>query len=165
MTNTKQITVQGVLVNIDQPYETGHAVTEAEAKALNQTRSENIGNNVRKSVKELVDVGGDAADIQKAAQKLVSEKDRDYEFTLASIGGGSRLDPLTKECHSVARNFISAKLKEMGLTQKTYLEKNGEDAIKIKVAELADHPEIIKAAKKALAERKKIADTVSEIAL
>jgi len=165
MTDTKQITVQGVLVNIDQPYEAGHPISEAEAKALNQTRSENIGNNVRKAVKEMVEAGGDAAEIQKAAQSLVSEKDKGYEFTLASIGGGARLDPLTKECHSIARNFISAKLKEMGQTQKVYLERNGEDAIKIKVAELAEHPEIMKAAKKALAERQKVADSVSEVAL
>ena len=166
MTDTKQITVQGVLVDIDQPYESGHTITEAEAKALNQTRSENIGNNVRKAVKELVDAGGDSTGIQKAAQKLVSEKDKGYEFTLASIGGGgARLDPLTKECHAIARNFIGAKLKELGKTQKQYLEANGEDAIKIKVAELAEHPEILKAAKKALAERAKVAESVPEIAL
>ena len=165
-TDTKQITVQGVLVDIAQPYEAGHLITEAEAKALNQTRSENIGNNVRKVVKELVDAGGDSADIQKSAQKLVSAKDKGYEFTLASIGGGgARLDPLTKECHAIARNFIGAKLKEMGMTQKVYLEKNGEDAIKIKVAELAEHSEILKAAKKALAERAKVAESVPEIAL
>ncbi len=162
---TKQITIQGVLVNVDQPYETGHPVTEAEAKALNQTRSENIGNNVRKAIKELVDAGGDAAEIQKAAQKLVVEKDKGYEFTLASIGGGARLDPLAKECHAIARNFIGAKLKEMGTTQKLYLEKNGEDAIKIKVAELSEHPEIVKAAKKTLAERQKMVEAAPEVTL
>lgn len=163
---TKQITIQGVLVDITQPYEAGHVITEAEAKALNQTRSENIGNNVRKVIKELVEAGGDAAVIQAAAQELVTEKDKGYEFTLASVGGGSaRLDPLTKECQAIARNFIGGKLKEMGVTQKQYLEKNGEDAIKIKVAELAEHPEIVKAAKKALAERAKIAESTSAITL
>jgi hypothetical protein len=162
---TKQITVQGVLVDITQPYEAGHTITEAEAKALNQTRSENIGNNVRKVIKELVDAGGDAAEIQAAAQKLVAEKDKGYEFTMASVGGGARLDPLAKECQAIARNFIGGKLKEMGITQKQYLEKNGEDAIKIKIAELAEHPEIIKAAKKALTERAKIAESTSTITL
>ena len=162
---TKQITVQGVLVDISQPYKAGHAITEAEAKALNQTRCENIGNNVRKVIKELVEEGGGVEVIQKAAQKIVSAKDEGYEFTLASVGGAARLDPLTKECFSIARNFISGKLKEMGMTQKAYLEKNGEDAIKIQVAELSENPEVVKAAKKALVERAKMAESAPEVVL
>ena len=49
------------------------------------------------------------------------------------------------------------KLKEAGLTQKEYAEKNGEDAFALKVAEISDHPEIIQIAKKNLAARENLA--------
>jgi len=165
MADAKKIIIQGVSVEVDQPYEAGHEVTEAEAKALNQVRAENIGNNVRKAIKELVDAAGEiTAAVTKAAQKLVSGKDDKYEFTLASIGG-VRLDPLEKEARSLARNWVAGKLKEMGITQKKYLEDNGEDAIDIKIAELCEHPEIKKAAEEALKVRAKMAETAPAIKL
>ena len=165
---TKQITVQGVLVEVSQPYAAGHPITEAEAKALNQVRAENIGNNVRKALKDMVEAaGGDTAAVAKEAQALVSEKDAAYEFTLASVGGGStaRLDPLTKECRSIARSFLTGKLKEIGKTQKEYAAENGDDAFMSKVIELSEHEEIVKAAKKALAEREKMASAADSISL
>jgi hypothetical protein len=157
---TKEMTINGIAVAVTQPYEAGHQITEAEAKALNQVRAENIGNNTRKSIKDMLEAaGGDATAIQAAVQELISQYDAEYEFTLASVGGGSsaRLDPLTKECRSIARNFIVGKLKEQGISQKDYLEANGENAIKDKVVELAEHPKIVEAAKKALAEREAMA--------
>lgn len=161
MADQKTMTVQGVSVEVTQPYEAGHTITDAEARALNQVRAENIGNNLRKQIKDMVEAEGATPEsVQAAAQKIVSAYDAEYEFTLASVGGGStaRLDPLTKECRSIARNFIARKLKEQGISQKDYLEKNGEDAIKSKVIELADNPKIVEAAKKAIAEREKMGD-------
>lgn len=157
-TQAKKVIVQGVSVEVSQPYSAGHPVTEAEAKALNQCWAENIGNNVRKAIKELVEAAGEVTEtVAKAAQKLVTDKDKNYEFTLASVGGGARLDPLEKEARSLARSWISAQLKEMGITQKKYLTDNGEDAIDIKIAELCEHPEIKAAAEEALAARAKLA--------
>lgn len=160
---SKEITVQGVVVSVAQPYAPGHAITEAEARALNQVRAENIANNCRKAVLEIIEKAGgkDAAltDEQRAEiQALVTAKDETYEFTLASVGGGREpVDPLTKECRKVARDFLTSKLKEKGLTQKKYNEANGEDAFDSKVIELADHPEIVKMAKKNLAARESLA--------
>jgi hypothetical protein len=155
MANTKQMTVQGVVVEVSQPYEAGHKITEAEAKALNQVRAENIGNNMRKQIKDALDeADGDVSAVQADIQSKVTEYDASYEFTLASVGGGStRLDPLTKECRAIARNFIAGKLKEQGVSQKDYLAANGENAIKDKIIELADHPKIVEAAKAALKRR------------
>lgn len=163
---TKEMTINGVAVAVTQPYEAGHQITEAEAKALNQVRAENIGNNLRKQIKEALEAaGGDTAAVQSTAQELVTSYDAEYQFTLASVGGGStaRLDPLTKECRAIAKNFIAGKLKEMGMSQKDYLAANGEDAIKNKVVELAENPQIVAAAKKALAEREKM--TAIELAV
>lgn len=159
---TKEITVQGIVVTVSAPYAPGHQITEAEAKALNQVRAENIGNNVRKTITELIEAAGGKEsitdEVKKAAQAAVSERDASYVFTLASVGGGREsLDPLTKECRAVARAFLTGKLKEAGMSQKAYDEKNGEDAFASKVIELADHPEIAKVAKKNLATREGLA--------
>jgi phage gp16-like protein len=158
----KEITVQGVVVSVAQPYAPGHVVTEAEARALNQVRAENIANNCRKAVLEIIEkAGGKEAlgdDHKAEIQSIVAAKDSTYEFTLASVGGGSQpVDPLTKECRKVARDFLTAKLKEKGLTQKKYNEANGEDAFDSKVIELADHEQIVKMAKKNLAARESLA--------
>lgn len=160
MAETKQMTIQGVVVEVSQPYAAGHKITEAEAKALNQVRAENIGNNMRKAVKDALDAAdGDTAAVQADIQAKVTEYDGSYEFTLASVGGGStRLDPLTKECRAIARNFIAGKLKEAGISQKDYLAANGENAIKDKIIELADNPQIVEAAKAALKRREGLAD-------
>lgn len=158
----KEITVQGIVVSVAAPYQAGHVVTEAEAKALNQVRAENIGNNVRKAIQELIDAAGGKEAITEEtkaqAQALVAEKDANYEFTLASVGGGREpVDPLTKECRAVAKAFLMGKLKEAGYTLKSYAEKNGEDAFQSKVVELSEHPEIVKVAKKNLATREGLA--------
>ena len=39
--------IDGLSFEISQPYAAGQTINEAEAKALNQVRSENIGNNLR----------------------------------------------------------------------------------------------------------------------
>lgn len=159
--DTKQITVQGVKADVSLPYAEGHKITEAEAKSLNQTRAENIANNKRKEIKEMLEADGATPEsVQSAVQALITEYDKVYEFTLASVGGGgtSKLSPVEKECRVLARNWISGKLKEQGVTQKEYLEANGEDAIKNKIAELAENEQIVKLAKKNVADREKLAD-------
>jgi len=159
MSDTKSIVTQGVSVDVSAPYSEGHTCTAAEAKALNQVRAENVRNNTRKTVMEAIEAAGGADAAAKEVQKIVAAYDKDYEFTLASVGGGgTRLDPLTKECRSLARAYISGKLKEAGISQKDYLEKHGENAIKDKVIELAENDEIVKLAKKNLAEREKMAN-------
>lgn len=159
---TKEITVQGIVVSVSAPYAAGHPITDAEAKALNQVRAENIANNVRKAIQEIIDAAGGKEALtdehKAAAQAVVTDKDNGYEFTLASVGGGREpIDPLVKESRAVAKSFLTAKLKEKGLTQKQYAEANGEDAFMSKVIELADHPEIVKVAKKNLATREGLA--------
>lgn len=161
----KTITVQGVSVDVKAPYEAGHTITDAEAKALNQVRAENVRNNTAKAVKELLDAAnGDVAAVQTKAQELVAAYDAAYEFTLASVGGGRKpADPLEKAARDIARDWIVGKIKDAGMTQKEYLEKNGEDSIKAKIEELSGHPKIIEAAKKALAQRQKMADSLAEL--
>ena len=155
---TKTIQTQGVTVEVSDPYDEGHSCSAAEAKALNQVRAENVRNNTQKAVMEVLESnGGDVAASQAAVQQIVGEYDAGYEFTLASVGGGgTRLDPLTKECRSIAREYVSLKIKEKGMTQKEYLEKNGDNSIKDLIVKIAEEEQIVKLAKKNLAERSKM---------
>jgi hypothetical protein len=161
---TKTVTIQGVAIDISQPYIAGHPITEAEAKALNQTRSENIGNNMRTKIKALLDVEGATSEtVQGDAQGLVATYDAAYIFSMASVGGGrAPADPVEREAQKIARAYIAGKLKDAGVSQKAYKEANGEDAIALKVAELAEKPEVIKAAKEAIKAREKQADGIGE---
>ncbi len=106
MPESKTKTINGVNFEISQPYTEGHVINEAEARVLNQTRSENIGNNVRAKLKELIE----AAATPEALAQLVAEKDAEYVFTLANVGEGRRLDPYEKEAEKIARDLLKAKL-------------------------------------------------------
>lgn len=158
-TTTKEMTINGVVVAVSQPYAAGHVVTEAEAKALNQVRGENIGNNLRKQIKEKLPEDGEVTEeLQAEIQDMVTAYDEGYEFTLASIGGGStaRLDPLTKEARAVAKAALTNRLREAGLTQKAYVEEHGKEAFDAKVVEISEMEQVIAVAKQNLAEREKL---------
>lgn len=159
---TKEITVQGLLVEVTQPYEAGHQLTEAEAKALNQVRAENIGNNVRKAIKELANEDGTFSEEAAAeARKLVSEKDADYEFTIASVGAGRRItDPLEVECRRIARDYVNGQIKDKGTTIKAYVEANGQEKYDTLVATVAENEAVVKMAKKNLNEKNKLAEAI-----
>ena len=58
---TKEITIAGQTFAVLQPYAEGHTITEAEAKALNQVRAENVRNNMAGKVKAAAE--GTAAEV------------------------------------------------------------------------------------------------------
>jgi hypothetical protein len=163
--SNKEITIQGVAFEVSQPYVEGHVVTEAEAKALNQTRSENVRNNMAKAVKDAKETaakeqGVDAAnatlsdDVLTSLGQAVAEYDAAYIFTLASVGGGRKSkDPVEVEANKIARAAIMGKLKEMGKKAADV----DKDALAAKIAEIAESPAVVKAAKKAVKERNELA--------
>lgn len=162
---TKDITIQGVAFAVIQPYAEGHIVTEAEAKALNQTRSENVRNNMAKQVKDAKDAqakeqGVEAAvvvlpdDVLTSLGQAVTEYDKAYVFTLASVSGGRKSrDPVEMEATKIARAAIMGKLKEMGKKVADV----DKDALAAKIAEIAESAPVVKAAKKAVADRNALA--------
>jgi len=158
---TKTISVSGVEVVISTPYAAGHTITEAEAKALNQTRAENIGNNFRKRIKAAQDGDAGAEPLDKILADLAAY-DASYQFTLASTGGSrSTMTPLEKETNRVAKGWLVAKLKEAGSSLKKYTDEKGEDFVAGKLAEIAGSEAIIAQAKKNLANAQKSAEAVS----
>ena len=157
---SKTISILGVEVEISTPYAEGHTISEAEAKALNQTRAENIGNNFRKRIKDSKEGVEGAEPMEKILADLAAY-DASYVFTLAAAGGSrSTMTPLEKESNRVAKQWLVAKLKEAGSSLKKYAEEHGEDYVKAKVAEVAATDAIQAQAKKNLAAAQKTADAV-----
>lgn len=162
MPEQKEITIAGHEFAVSQPYAEGHVLTEAEAKALNQVRAENIRNNFAAKVKAAF---GDepVKEGQPTAETIASDiaaYDAAYQFTLASVGGGKRpTDPVEVEALSIARQMLADHLKAKAkLTVKAFKEKVGEDTYNSKVAELADREEVVKEAKRRVKARQAAAE-------
>ena len=149
----KTITIAGEQFEVSLPYAEGHACTAAEAKALNQVRSENIRNNMSKIVKEAKENG----DLNGATAK-VAEYDTGYEFTLASVGGGRKMDPVEKEARVLARDAIRQKLADEGRKISEVPKEKLAEAI----AKVAETDDFVKAAKKRVADRAKLAESSLE---
>jgi hypothetical protein len=162
MPDTKTKMIAGEAFEISQPYAAGHVLNEAEAKTLNQVRSENIGNNVREKVKELLESGK-----LDEAKALVAEKDASYEFTLASASTSVKLDPVEREARSIAKDIVKAKLAEKGLkwavppegeTKESWAEK-----LEANVEKFATNEAVLKEAKKAVEAKKKRLDALGSL--
>lgn len=151
MPEAKQIIVAGEAVMCPQPYEPGHPLTEAEAKALNQVYSENVRNNTAARIKKAKEEGGDVA----AAVAEAEEYARNYEFSMPSTGTSRRvMDPVEREARSIARELIKSKLEESGRKLKD-VDKEKLDA---KIDEVAANEDVLKLARKRVSEKKKLAD-------
>jgi hypothetical protein len=156
----------GQTFEVSAPYEPGHQVNEAEARTLNQTRLENLSNNLRAKLKAVRDEGAaegtegewSPEKIAKAAE-MVKELDGSYAFGMGRTGGGAAVsrDPLTSECRRIATDYLAAKLKEKGTTLAAQ-RKADKDGIEAKIAEFSQHPKVRAQAEKVLKARKGLGD-------
>ena len=157
---SKEITIAGQTFTVLQPYVAGHAITEAEAKALNQVRAENVRNNTAAKVKAAVE--GTAKEGEPTAETIaafVAAYDKDYVFTLASVGGGRKsTDPTEVEALRIARGIFADAMAKKKLTVKAVKEKIGEDVYDAKIAEIAERAEVVKEAKRRVKERQAAAE-------
>lgn len=158
---TRPMVIAGIEFTVSLPYAAGHVVTDAEARALNQTRCENISNAMRKKIESLRDVPGDKVNdkgepimegfseeaLQKAAE-LVAAYEAEYSF---SMPGAVRrpVDPLEKEALSIARAEVTRLIKAEGLKVKDV----DEAVIEANVEEFAKNKQVIELARKRLAEK------------
>lgn len=152
----KTITISGKEFEVSEPYAAGHAITEAEAKALNQVRSENIRNNMASKVKAAYAEEGRKEDdpTPETIGELVATYDREYVFTLASVGGGRKsADPVETEALRIARTLLAGALRQKGTTVKALTEQIGEDAVAAKVAEIAAREDVLKEARRVVKAR------------
>lgn len=160
----KTITISGKEFQVSEPYAAGHAITEAEAKALNQVRAENIRNNMASKVKAAQATEGRKEDdpTLDTIADIIAAYDSEYEFTLASVGGGKRpTDPVEIEATKIAKDMFSAWCSSKGFTVKAAKERLGDDVYSAKIAELAERDSTVKEAKR----RVKVRTEAAEAAL
>jgi len=153
----KTISIYGTAFELSAPYVAGHQITEAEAKVLNQTRAENIGNNFRSEVKEALEAGK-----LDEVRARIAEYDTKYTF---SMGGTTRtpIDPIEAEAIRIAKDVVKAKLAEKGVKVKDYLASESNAAkYETAVEKIASQDETLKLAKQRVNAKKKALDTAGE---
>lgn len=118
---TKNITVQGVKMEVPQPFAEGHPLTDAEAQALNQVLAENLRNNfatrIRNAKDEAEKAGKEYNPDTSALQAEMNEYVGEYEFGAKRTGGTStaHLDPVEKEMQNMAKQAIKTAIQAKGL--------------------------------------------------
>ncbi len=153
----KKLTIAEQTFNVNEPYQAGHTITEIEAKVLNQTRAENVGNNLRTTIKEALEKGKSHDEMQE----IVAKYDGEYDF---SKGGSNRvvLDPLEKEARKVAREYIKDYLAEQGRK----LKEVEDEALEAEIDRIAQNDQVLELAKERLAaKQKKVQINMSDLGL
>lgn len=171
MPEAKSKIIAGETFTVSQPYAAGHVLTEVEAKVLNQVRAENIGNNLRETIKEALELRekGDTSKYDALAQ-TVAAYDAEYTFSMGGGGGGAtRLDPVEREAKSLAESYVREDLRKKGrkwnqvpegLTEEQWIEKRSAVVEQLMVSE-----GILKLAKQRVQQKTKVADAIGDVSL
>lgn len=156
---SKSISIAGVAFEVTAPYVAGHPLTEAEAKVLNQTRAENIGNNFRSDVKKAVEAN-DAAALDKVRAELATY-DTAYQFSMSTAR--TPIDPIEAEAQRIAKEVLKARISEKyGLSIKEYLKGEGNEAkYEANLERLSTQDDTLKLAKQRVAQKKKVLEVDS----
>lgn len=164
----KTLMIAGVTFEAPFKYAEGHVLSEVEAKALNQTRFENLRNNFASTVKASIE-GKEGAVAQADLPAAFAEYEAAYDFASPSAGGGASrsMDPIEREARNLAVEIVKAKLKEMGRSYSAPRDASDEDKAKYraqidsKVEEIAAREEVVAQAKKNVAARSKSLEAIS----
>ncbi len=155
-------TINGMQFEISAPYAEGHVVSAIEARVLNQTRAENIGNNARAKIKEMQEAGNSESEILD----YVAGVDQNYEFTAAGVSASRRLDPVEREANKIARELLKAHLAQSGrkltVAPEGLTDEEWDDKVSSEVERIAGLDEVLAAAKKNVAAKSKQADQLAQ---
>lgn len=157
-TNDRKITIAGQLFDVTDVYAEGHTINAMEAKALNQTRAENLRNNFASEVKK---VQGEretlTAEEVTALQAKLNEYAKSYEFF---VGGGRVTDPVEREAKRIATELVDAKIASKGTSKAKYIEAQGKDKYDALIAKLMDTDQVKAEAASIIKKRNKLADSI-----
>lgn len=155
---TRKITIAGQLFEIADVYAEGHTINAMEAKALNQTRAENLRNNFASTVKEKQGEAESLTEAQVAElQAELTKYAETYEF---SVSGGRVTDPVEREAKRIAVEMIDGKIAEKGLSRAKYIEAKGKPAYDELVEKVMNLDQVRNEAAAVIKKRNKIADQI-----
>jgi hypothetical protein len=106
-----QLTIKGQVFEVedDTSIVVGAPLTEGQVSALQQTRRENIRNNMSKKVEEALNGSSQLSDESMSRlQALVDEYAGKYEFGVRQPGAPRVTDPVEKEARAEAAEVIKA---------------------------------------------------------
>lgn len=159
---TKTTIIAGETFEISTPFVEGHVLTAGEAHHLNQTRVENIRNNSAKSIKAALETG-DPKKLAEARAAVIAY-DAEYVFSVGGARGEAapKLDPVEREARKIAKQIVSAELAKRNLKFGTPPEGTTAEEWKAKmeanIAKVSMLEAVLKAAKKAVDQSKKVRD-------
>lgn len=155
-------TINGLEFDISAPYTEGHTISAIEARVLNQTRAENIGNNARAKIKEMQEGNLSEDEIRE----YVSEVDQNYVFTAAGVSASRKLDPVEREAVKIAReqlkNYLAITGRKLTVAPEGLTDEEWEEKVQGEIDRISAIDEVVKAAKKAVEARQKQAQTLSD---
>jgi hypothetical protein len=147
MPEAKTKLIDGESFTISQPYDEGHVCNAAEAKTLNQVRSENIGNNFREKVKKAKEDG-----TLSAVAEEIAKYDAEYIFTVSNGGTKISRDPVEREAFAIAKEQLANHLAKTGRKLRVAPEgrtkEDWAEAVASEVERIAGLPEVVAEAKK-----------------
>lgn len=163
-TSTMSITIQGFDFDVGRPYAVGHTVNENEANALNQTRAENIRNNLASRIKREAEIrkvavpeldldagtGEDGSGPSLNAQ--AAEYIAAYEFGARQASTREPVDPVARMARKIAKEVIAEALKSSKVAKKDLTDEQYEGMVDTYAAD----PAIQKEAKRRVTEQSKI---------
>lgn len=170
LTSARNVAILGVEgFTVSQPFTEGHACSAAEAKALNQLRRENLGNNFRSSVQAFLDrqdgkeAAEGTAETEEELRTRFAELDGSYQFTISNVGGGrTAKDPVEREARSMARDLVKKTLAEQGYkfneAPEGKTKEEWDDIVEANVDRVAQMDEIVKIAAATVKARQKSAN-------
>lgn len=163
--STKPKVINGLSFNISQPYREGHTLTALEADILNQTRSENIGNNVRQWIKDALEPEDGAAPKSEAEiQEYVAQFDANYVFRSRSEGTGRSRDPYETEARKIARELVKNHLANSGrkitVAPDGETEESWKDKVDAQIDKVASLDKVLAQARKNVDAKKKASDSL-----
>ncbi len=150
---TKIITIKGETFEVSQPYTAGHSLTDAEARALNQMRLENIRNNMAKAVEKARAEGN-----VENARVAVADYDREYSFSMPGQTTARVVDPVEREARSIAKDAIKAKLANEEPPRK--LKDVDPDKLEAAIAQVAASAETMKLARKNVRDKQSVGESL-----
>lgn len=164
---TKDITIHGEKFTVTAPYAEGHTLSAIEAKVLNQVRAENVANNFRKSIGAALEKPeAERAGALEAVRNEFTKYEGEYTF---AAGGSTRapVDPIEREAQAIAKASIKESIREkFGKSVKEYLEVEGnQEKYDAAVDKVAAQDDVLKLAKKRVADRKKSVANTEDIGL
>ena len=152
----RTFTVQHFKVELSQPYEAGHTISEIEAAVLNTARGEGIGEKLRPYFKKLQNEDNSYnPEHVKTMLAEVEKHDAEFEFTLANTGSKVYETPEEVEARKLARAYVNSKIADTGVTIKAYKAANGDEKYNSLIEQTSKHPSFVKLAIKTIKEREK----------